>query len=124
MDSPYLTVSSLLTWRAILIQVFIAAFSIAVWRRYLSPLADIPGPFVASFTRWWHIRRIYIGDQNLQLVAMHEKYGHFVRIAPNEVSVSHPDGIRQILLQPLRKVSRTHHRRPREGIPLTRHLEG
>lgn len=99
-----LNVSALFSWRAILVQLLVAAFSLFVWRRYLSPLANIPGPFVASFSRWWHIRRIYIGDQNLQLVALHEKHGHFVRIAPNEVSVSHPDGIKQILLQPLWKV--------------------
>jgi hypothetical protein len=30
--------------------------------------------------------------------------GHFVRIAPNEVSVSHPDSISKILLAPLAKV--------------------
>lgn len=30
--------------------------------------------------------------------------GHFVRISHKEVSVSHPDGIRAILLAPLRKV--------------------
>jgi len=73
MDSLYLNVALLLSWRVISIQVSVAGFSIFVRRRYLSPLADIPGPFVASFTRWWHIRRIYVGDQNLQLVALHEK---------------------------------------------------
>lgn len=31
--------------------------------------------------------------------------GHFVRIAPNEVSVSHPDGIKRVLLAPLEKAS-------------------
>ncbi|KAK3906033.1 cytochrome P450 [Staphylotrichum tortipilum] len=93
----------LFTWPAVAVQILIATFSICVWRRYLSPLADIPGPFVASFSRWWHVRRILIGDQNVQLVQLHAKHGHFVRIAHNEISVSHPDGIKQILLQPLWK---------------------
>ena len=65
----------LLTWPAIAVQLLIAAVSLLVWRRYLSPLADIPGPVVASFSRWWHVRRILIGDQNLQLVQLHEKHG-------------------------------------------------
>ena len=30
--------------------------------------------------------------------------GHFVRLAPREVSVSHPDAIKAILLAPIRKV--------------------
>lgn len=115
-----------LTWPAIAAQLLIAALSLLVWRRYLSPLADIPGPFVASFSRWWHIDRILIGDQNLQLVQLHEKHGTshsltntistiswtnpsitgpFVRIAHDEVSVSHPDSIKLILDPPLRKVT-------------------
>lgn len=77
MDSLPLSGSGIFTWRAILVQLLVAAFSFFVWRRYLSPLADIPGPFVASFSRWWHIRRIFIGDQNLQLVALHEKHGMY-----------------------------------------------
>ncbi|KAJ0117715.1 Pisatin demethylase [Diaporthe amygdali] len=83
--------------------VLVAVLSILIWRRYLSPLRDIPGPFAASFTRLWHMKRILKGDQNLELIRLHEKYGHFVRIAPDEVSVSHPDGLRKVLLTPLRK---------------------
>lgn len=75
MDSLPLTGNALFTWKAIAVQLLVAAFSLFIWRRYLSPLASIPGPFVASFSRWWHIRHIYIGDQNLQLVALHEKHG-------------------------------------------------
>lgn len=83
--------------------LLVAILSVSFWRRYLSPLRDIPGPFAASFTRLWHMRRILKGDQNLELIRLHEKYGHFVRIAPNEVSVSHPDALKAILLTPLRK---------------------
>ena len=64
------------------------------------------------------------GDQNLELIRLHDKHGksycftpvtpksdhklilqtgHFVRMAPNEVSVSHPDGVRKILGAPLHK---------------------
>ncbi|KAJ6110130.1 hypothetical protein N7486_002365 [Penicillium sp. IBT 16267x] len=34
---------------------------------------------------------------------LHKKHGHFVRIATNEVSVSHPDAIRQLLHAPIAK---------------------
>jgi hypothetical protein len=33
------------------------------------------------------------------------KVGYFVRVSHEEVSVSHPDAVRQILLAPLRKAS-------------------
>ncbi|KAF7535376.1 hypothetical protein G7054_g5423 [Neopestalotiopsis clavispora] len=93
----------LLSWPAILVQVVIILISIAVYRRYLSPLSDIPGPFWASITRLWQVVHIFRGDQNLQSIALHDKYGHFVRIAPNEISVSHPNGPRSLLLTPQRK---------------------
>lgn len=70
-------VTNLFTWPAILVQLSVIVFSLFVWRRYLSPLADVRGPLVASFSRWWHIRHIYVGDQNLQLVALHDKHGIF-----------------------------------------------
>lgn len=83
--------------------LLVAVLSILFWRRYLSPLRDIPGPFAASLTRLWHMKRILKGDQNLELIRLHEEHGHFVRIAPDEISVSHPDALKKILLAPLRK---------------------
>lgn len=65
----------LLSWPAVAVQLLVATFSILAWRLYLSPLANIPGPFLASFSRLWHIRHILLGDQNLQLVRLHEKHG-------------------------------------------------
>jgi hypothetical protein len=46
-----------------------------LWRRYQSPLSDIPGPFLASFTRLWHIIRIFAGDINVRSIREHEKHG-------------------------------------------------
>ncbi|OAX83728.1 hypothetical protein ACJ72_01908 [Emergomyces africanus] len=85
--------------------LLVAVLTICIWRRYFSPISDIPGPFSASFTRLWHIRRILKGDQNLELIRLHNEHGHFVRVAPNEVSVSHPDAIRKILGATLHKDS-------------------
>ncbi|KAK3395674.1 cytochrome P450 [Sordaria brevicollis] len=85
--------------------VVVGLFTLCVWRRYFSPISDIPGPFAASFTRLWHIKRILNGKQNLDLISLHDKHGYFVRIAPNEVSVSHPSAVRKILAAPLHKGS-------------------
>lgn len=78
--------------------------TIALCRRFLSPLKDIPGPFWASITRLWHVKIIIDGNQNVRLRDAHEEYGPFVRMAPNEVSVTHPDGVKRLLLQALPKV--------------------
>lgn len=79
-------------------------FCVTIYRRYFSALSDIPGPFWASFSRLWHLSIIIQGNQNEQLAAAHENYGHFVRLANNEVSISHPDAVKRVLLATLEKV--------------------
>ncbi|KAI1871529.1 uncharacterized protein JN550_004523 [Neoarthrinium moseri] len=37
------------------------------------------------------------------MIQLHDRHGHFIRIAHNELSVSHPDAVKKILLSPLRK---------------------
>lgn len=51
--------------------------TLCIWRLYLHPLSDVPGPFAARLTRLWLIFRILKGDQNLTLVRMHDKYGEY-----------------------------------------------
>jgi len=102
----------------------LSLLTLLTWRRYFSAISDFPGPFAASFTRLWHMHRILNGDQNLELIRLHEQHGkctryaealiidspltvllgHFVRISYDEVSVSHPDAIAKILVAPLHKV--------------------
>ncbi|KAK8087755.1 hypothetical protein PG997_002716 [Apiospora hydei] len=76
---------------------------VAMHRVYLSPLRHIPGPAPAAVTRFWYVWRLLKGKINLDILAAHDRYGHFVRIAPNEVSVGHPDGPKKILLATLHK---------------------
>ncbi|KAK8121115.1 hypothetical protein PG999_005235 [Apiospora kogelbergensis] len=78
-------------------------FLVSVRRRYLSPISQIPGPFLASFSRLWHLGQIWSGKQNLKLIEQHDRYGHFVRMAHNEVSVSHPNAVKALLLTTLPK---------------------
>ncbi|KAI3390560.1 hypothetical protein diail_9200, partial [Diaporthe ilicicola] len=74
-----------------------------IWYRYFSPISDIPGPILASFSRLWLIRTLRRGKGAIELADLHEKYGPFVRISPWEVSVCHPDTVKKLYLRPLRK---------------------
>ncbi|KAI1846989.1 hypothetical protein JX265_006814 [Neoarthrinium moseri] len=87
----------------VVLLVTAALFFISLRRRYFSPISHIPGPFLASITRFWHLRQIWSGRQNLKLLEQHEKYGCFVRMAPNEVSITHPSGVKALLLATLPK---------------------
>ncbi|KAI0148893.1 cytochrome P450 [Pestalotiopsis sp. NC0098] len=76
---------------------------LVVRRRHFSPASSIPGPFLASFSRLWHLQHIWKGDQQLALAKEHEKHGPFVRVAHNEVSVCHAEATKALLLAPLQK---------------------
>ncbi|KAI3319775.1 cytochrome P450 [Xylariaceae sp. AK1471] len=90
----------LLCWQSLVVELTIVTFTILAWRKYFSPLRNIPGPFLASFTRLWHVATIAGGKQSIRMLELHRKHGHFVRIAHNEVSVGHPDAIRKVLQAP------------------------
>jgi len=94
----YLTISSLIG--IALLTCVTAVFK----RRYLSSISDIPGPPLASISRLWQIITLVKGDSINEFYSLHRKHGAFVRVAPNEVSVSHPEAPRKLLLAPLPKV--------------------
>ncbi|KAB8253313.1 cytochrome P450 [Aspergillus flavus] len=62
----------------------------------LSPLARFPGPFAAKLSKGWRAYKTANGQWHRKLVDLHRKYGHVVRIAPNELSVGDPSSFRKI----------------------------
>lgn len=63
---------------------------------FLSPQRSIPGPFLARFTCLWYFIQIYKGDFERRNIALHEKYGPIVRVAPDEYSVDDVESARTI----------------------------
>lgn len=61
-------------------------------RIYAHPLKDIPGPFLAKWTRLWEFSKEIKGDMTLEF---HEKlvpqYGNVVRVGPNRVRIKDPE---------------------------------
>lgn len=80
-----------------LLVIFLACFFLfAVYCRTLHPLANVPGPFLASFSRLWMVKHSHDGNMHRTMIAMHEKYGNLVRTAHNEVSISDPQIIKTV----------------------------
>ncbi|KAA8895566.1 cytochrome P450 [Sphaerosporella brunnea] len=74
----------------------VAAAGWVVYQRVFSPYAGIPGPFWASVTRFWYLRRVIAEDIHRCTKSLHQRYGPIVRIAPDEVSISDPAAMKQI----------------------------
>ncbi|TAQ84790.1 hypothetical protein B7494_g6894 [Chlorociboria aeruginascens] len=64
--------------------------------REFTPLRKLPGPFFASFTRWWLVIYVRRKQRHLDDIKLHRKYGPLVRIGPNEVSISSPSALNTI----------------------------
>ena len=70
--------------------------SLLVYRLFFNPLNKIPGPFGARISKFDTVFRNAKLDGHHQLLRLHQKYGRFVRIGPNDLSVTDPDGTQVI----------------------------
>ncbi|EDU46193.1 CypX Cytochrome P450 [Pyrenophora tritici-repentis] len=68
-----------------------------VWQILASPLRTVPGPFLARFTRLWEIKAVCKYDNPTYNIALHEKYGPIVRLAPNRYSINDGEAAKVIL---------------------------
>ncbi|KAJ5449457.1 uncharacterized protein N7458_005906 [Penicillium daleae] len=69
------------------VTLFAVALVVRVlFRKYWTPIRDIPGPFFASFSSIWRVYHLCKGHSEKEILNLHRKHGHFIRIADNEVS--------------------------------------
>ncbi|KAI0407176.1 cytochrome P450 [Xylaria palmicola] len=61
-----------------------------LYKHVTHPLYRLPGPRVSAFSNIPYSRMFLGGRQPYEILALHEKYGPVVRVAPNEVSFSSP----------------------------------
>ncbi|KAK4939797.1 hypothetical protein LTR10_019970 [Elasticomyces elasticus] len=77
--------------------VTLAAYYIVPYLANKGKLNDIPGPLVAKFSNLWSL--YWARQHQLSWVTydLHKELGDFVRLAPDHVSISHPDSIRDVM---------------------------
>ncbi|KAH8703479.1 L-ornithine-N5-monooxygenase [Talaromyces proteolyticus] len=67
--------------------------SVVFYRLLLHPLNKFPGSLGARITSFWLSWRVRHGDTFRQLKSLHDLYGPFVRIGPNNLSIAHPKAV-------------------------------
>lgn len=60
---------------------------------FLSSLKGIPGPWYAVYTKWWLAWKTVKGVRAKTIHELHQRYGPWVRIAPNEISTCDSEAI-------------------------------
>jgi len=79
-------------------------------RNYFTPGAvTVPGPFTAKLSNIWRFVDVARGRPDITLYELHNKYGDYVRIGPNIISVRNPDVLKTIygINKGFRKVRKT-----------------
>lgn len=71
--------------------ISLLAISYTIYQRHFSPLANIPGPFLASLTSLWLAHAYRRGDWHHYSIRLHKTYGPIVRVAPGAVDVGGDD---------------------------------
>ncbi|CAG9972476.1 unnamed protein product [Clonostachys byssicola] len=66
------------------------------YNKYGHGISQLPGPFMASITDFWRLFIVWGRRPDITHAALHRRYGHFVRLGPNAVSVSDPSAVREI----------------------------
>lgn len=89
-----------ISWASVLVAscalFLVYEFLWIVYCRTLHPLSRIPGPFLASFSRVWIWKNVGRGNLDTTELDLHRRYGRLVRIAPNELSCSDPEAIKEL----------------------------
>jgi hypothetical protein len=74
--------------------------SLILYRLYLHPLSEIPGPRLAAITSWYEtyydLFKTPGGQYWNKLDELHKSYGSIIRINPNEVQIHDPEFYVQI----------------------------
>ncbi|KAF1832670.1 cytochrome P450 4A10 [Decorospora gaudefroyi] len=65
----------------------------SIYRIYFHPLSYIPGPILPRLTSLWLHYHAYVGDETSTIHKLHQRYGPYVRVSPNEVDISDADAI-------------------------------
>ncbi|EXJ75924.1 uncharacterized protein A1O5_00432 [Cladophialophora psammophila CBS 110553] len=85
---------SLGTW--VFLAIALGLLFRVLYLHFSSPLSKVPGPFIATFSRWWLAYHGWRGDFHQLLTRLHEQYGDIVRIGPDEVITISPEAVKKI----------------------------
>jgi len=78
---------------------------LGIYRLYLHPLANFPGPKLAGLTLWyeWYYDVYHPGRYLWKMVELHKEYGPIIRINPFELHINDPDYYEEIYASGNRK---------------------
>ncbi|KAF5019939.1 hypothetical protein F66182_8036 [Fusarium sp. NRRL 66182] len=68
----------------------------SIYNLYFHPLRKFPGPKLSAISIIPYIRMFLSGHSHREIRELHQKYGPIVRIGPNDLSLNHPDAMKDL----------------------------
>ncbi|KAK8128105.1 cytochrome P450 monooxygenase [Apiospora sp. TS-2023a] len=93
-NNPQLAAGQLAAITAGVVLAFTVSY--CLYNLYLHPLRNYPGPRLWAMTRIPYTLNFFGAKSPWKIRELHAQYGTFVRVAPDIVSVSHPDALNQL----------------------------
>ncbi|KAL7267865.1 hypothetical protein RUND412_009531 [Rhizina undulata] len=69
---------------------------VIIYRLYFHPLSKYPGPFLAKITSLHALYHAFRGDRHLMTYEAHKKYGPYVRLSPNFLTLNTKEALKEI----------------------------
>ncbi|KAF5007928.1 hypothetical protein FDECE_5844 [Fusarium decemcellulare] len=69
---------------------------IIVYNLLFNPLRKFPGPTLWAISSIPYVRMCISGQSHRTILQLHQKYGPIVRIGPNDLSMNHPDAMKDL----------------------------
>ncbi|KAF4947619.1 hypothetical protein FSARC_13921 [Fusarium sarcochroum] len=67
-----------------------------VYNLFFNPLRKFPGPTLWAISIVPYVYMCLSGESHRTILQLHQKYGPIVRIGPNDLSLNHPDGMKDL----------------------------
>ncbi|OAL43427.1 benzoate 4-monooxygenase cytochrome P450 [Pyrenochaeta sp. DS3sAY3a] len=83
-NSEHVSILTYVIAAGALVAVYVT--SLLIYNLFFHPLAQFPGPKLAAVSHTWYAWIVLKKKSHLHITAAHRKYGHVVRIAPDELS--------------------------------------
>ncbi|KAL3458995.1 cytochrome P450 [Aspergillus heterothallicus] len=88
-----------IVFSSVVIALTIIVISV-VYNLFFHPLRQYPGPLFARASGLWGFYLNLQGRRAHEIVKAHQRYGRVVRVAPNLLSFSSPEAVREIYMNP------------------------
>lgn len=94
----HLTIGAALAQTSLVVGSYLIGLysSLVIYRVFFHPLRSFGGPYGCRISSAWFATYLAKSDAFRQLESLHHRYGDFLRIGSNDISIAHPQAVQAV----------------------------